>query len=261
MLVSTLRRLQKNFVRYLTHHDPNIINDIVEQGSIDKETRMNIYQNAYVMRLKETIEQDYENLGFYLGDDLFDEMVNGYINQCPSQYTSLRNYCDNLPGYLEQTEPFKSNPIIAEIAQFESLLIDTFDTEDSDVVTEQELQILSAEHWPRLRLTFHPSVTLFNARWNSVESWQAIKDKKVPPVAKEQNVDWLIWRDPYLITQYCSLGVEGAALYNCFNDNYPFVEACELLLEYFPEEQIAGCVFEYLKKWLKTGVVACYSIN
>lgn len=248
-------------MQYLAHSHSDIIHHIADQGSVDKNKRMNIYRNAYFMRLKETIENDYEQLGFYLGDDLFDEMAKGYIQQHPSHYTSLRNFCDNLPAYLRQTEPFKSNLIITEIAQFESLLIDTFDTEDSDTVNEQELQALAAECWPGLRLTFHPSVTLFRSSWNSVESWQAIKDKKAPPVAMEQDVDWLIWRDTELITQYCSLGVEGLILYNCFNDSYCFAEACELLLEHLPEEQIAGCAVEHLKKWLGTGIVASYSVN
>lgn len=250
-----LSELQKNFFQYLTHGKSEIIENITNQGNIDSETRLNIYKNAYFIRLKNSIEHDHENLGIYLGDDLFDKMVDGYINQTPSQYTSLRDYCKDLPDYLRNTEPFKYIPVIAEIAEFESILINAFDAKDCHTASLKDLQSLAAESWPKLKLTFHPSVTVFQTEWNSVEIWQAIKNKQTPAESKKQRNYWMVWRDTELLTQYKSISTDALILHNCLRDNYTFADACELLLDYFPEDEIAPRTLQYLQGWLQAGMI------
>lgn len=181
-----LRKLQRDFAQYLTADAGPLIDSVAEQGNIDRATRLNIYQNAYHVRLRECIETDHPMLGLYLGDELFEQMIMGYIRRHPSRYPSLRQFGMRLPEFLAQTWPFCSHPIIAEIASFERRLMDAFDAADSSLATLGDLQKLPAEQWPDLRLAFHPSLGLFEARWNSVESWRALKHEQTPPEARRQ---------------------------------------------------------------------------
>jgi len=254
--VSTLRKLQQDFMEYLTDSTPAIIDNVVDQGNMDPITRLNIYQNAYNIRLKDCIETDHHVLGLYLGDDLFDQMVTGYIGQHPSRYPSLRQFCDQLPAYLRQNEPFQSVPVIAEIATFERRLMDTFDAADSETITELELQNLPAGDWPGMKLVFHPSVQIFEAHWNSVESWQALKKDILPPDAREQETWWIIWRDRERLTQFRNLAVDGLVLYRCFKDHYTFADACELLKEHLPEDQIGLSSVNHLLEWFGLGMIS-----
>ena len=242
-------------MEYLTDSTPAIIENVVDQGNMDRATRLNIYQNAYNIRLKECIETDHPVLGLYLGDDLFDRMATGYIEQHPSRYPSLRQFCDQLPDYLRQHEPFKSIPIIAEIAMFERRLMDAFDAADSETTTELELRNLPAEYWPGMKLVFHPSVQIFEAHWNSVECWQALKNNGVPPDVREQQAWWIIWRDNDRLTQFRNLTKDGFVLYQCFKDLYNFADACELLKEHLPEDQIGPSSVNHLKNWFGLGMI------
>lgn len=253
--VSELRKLQEDFLDYLTENSDTIIGNVVDQGNIDRKTRLDIYQNAYNVRLEDCIETDHPMLGLYLGDDLFKQMVRGYIRQYPSHYPSLRQFCNHLPCYLAKNEPFKSHPIIAEIAAFERKLMDAFDAADCKRASAGELQSLPAEKWPAMKLVFHPSVQVFEARWNSVECWQALKSGKTPPEAQEQHVWWIIWRNRERLTQYRSLTVDGFVLYQCFRDRYTFAEACELLREHLPEELIGPASVNYLSSWFGLGLI------
>ena len=250
-----LRKLQQDFSHYLTDSATMIIDQVVDQGNIDRATRLNIYKNAYNVRLKQCIETDHPMLGLYLGDDLFNQMVNEYIQKHPSHYPSLRHFCDHLPDYLARNKPFESFPIIAEIATFERKLMQAFDAADSQPIDATELTNLPAEQWPDMKLVFHPSVQVLETQWNSVESWQALKNEQTPPQAQEQQSYWLIWRDRQRLTQYRNLGIDGFVLYQCFNDHYPFAEACELLKEHLPEDQIGPASVKHLQSWFKLGMV------
>ena len=236
------------------------MDNVIEQGNIDRKTRLDIYKNAYHVRLQECIETDHPILGLYLGDELFRQMVAGYVRRYPSRYPSLRNFCDQLPEYLIQHEPYKSTPIIAEIAAFERALIDTFDAADSCRESEEVLQNLPAENWPEMKIVFHPAVQVFAAHWNSVECWQALKNEKTPPTAKKQKTWWIIWRNSERLTEYRSLGVDGLVLYRCFRDCYTFADACELLKEHLPEHLIAGATVNYLREWFNLGMIKSIDI-
>jgi hypothetical protein len=74
------------------------------------------------------IDSENEMLGIYLGDDLFEQMVDGYIDSAPSQHPSLRFFGDRLPDYLQDTLPFSDHPILAEIASFERSLLNACDS-------------------------------------------------------------------------------------------------------------------------------------
>ena len=118
----SLRQLQHAFMDYLnTGETASLQPQIVAQGKVATDTRMAIYRNAYRIRLTETIETDHEVLGLYLGDDLFDQMARGYIQQHPSTVPSLRDFCDALPAFLTQQMPFSEHPILADIAAFERI--------------------------------------------------------------------------------------------------------------------------------------------
>jgi len=251
-----LKVLQNHFANYLLSINDEIAQLIVDQGAVDRYSRLNIYKNAYIVRLTKCIETDHPILAIYLGNDLFEKMANDYIAGHPSIYTSLRQYCDHLPDYLSQHEPFKSVPILAEIAIFERLMMSAFDAADTDQRAKvEQLQKIPPENWPTIQLEFHPSVTVFEANWNSVESWQALKDENTPEEAKETQAYWLIWRGEDQLTQFRNIPLEAYLMFNCFRDHYHFAEVCEFLLEHISEDQIGPLTVQHLTNWLEMGVI------
>lgn len=254
--MSDLKKLQENFFNYLQSVNNDIFDMIVDHGALDKNTRLNIYKNAYTKRLKQCIEKDHPVLCNYLGDKLFNELTKGYITKNPSIYTSLRQYGDHLPDYLEQHEPFASVPVLKEIATFERLMLSAFDAADSkNFATIGELRNIIPEDWPNIQLRFHPSVFAFSAHWNSVEIWQALKNKVSPPTAIEYKNYWLIWRGGDRLTQFRNIPFEAYLVFTCFKDNYCFADICELLLEHLQENEIGGKAVSYMTEWLESGII------
>jgi hypothetical protein len=249
-----LAELQAQMINYLTHSDMTISQNIVEQGNITKDIRLNIYKNAYFQRFKEVIDNDHPVLGVYLGDDLFDEMVEGYVKNARSNHTSLRNYADNLPLFLAQQPPFSNHPILSELAYFERLLLTAFDALDVEVFTLNDLQQISEHQWPTLIFRFQPSVQLASFKWNSVESWQALKSEKSPAPAIAGDNTWLLWRNSERLTEFRSLSEEELTLISMILAGNNFSALCEYLLTSSHSGNVTELALNYLASWVEQGL-------
>lgn len=242
---------------YITHGEQAIAEHVLEQGNVSIDTRLHIYANAYRLRFKETIETDHPVLGTYLGDELFDQMMAGYIPAHPSQQRSLRHYGDALPNYLKVTVPFRDHLIIADIARFERALMSAFDAAEAERATLSDLQALPPEQWPDMQLRFHPSVQIFKTHWNSVESWQAIKQEQDPQPAQQQhNSHWVLWRNSERLTEFTSLPDHELQMIESALHGANFASLCEQLLAHFDADQVGLEALKALSNWINLGLLS-----
>lgn len=266
--ISELKKLQDDFMQYLLCPNQNTGEQfhgwVDEQAGLPAVQRMQIYANGYVLRLRETIDTDHELLGIYLGDDLFDKMVEGYVRAHPSTYRSLRQFADALPEYLAKDEFFGQYPLISELAAFERRLISAFDAADSELAGFSELQAIPPQQWPAICFRFHASVQIFRCQTNAVETWQALKQKQTPP-QPEMPADvqsgvgalrtWLIWRGHERLTEFMSLSPSQHALLLGFLEGNNFSEQCESMLEWFTAEEAPMQVLQALQAWFQMGII------
>lgn len=255
--MQALRDLQLRFIDYLTNDSADMVQMVRADNSDEGTLRLDIYRNAYRIRLRQVFETDHEILWTYLGDELFEQMVNGYIASHPSHFTSLRNFCDQLPDYLASTSPFDQHPIIAEIAAFERLLMDVFDAGEANRVGMTELRELSPDDWPAMRLRFHPSVQLLKTDWNSIESWKALRDDGTPPAASNAAAQhWLLWRDTDRLSQFRPIEEDEQALLAQAISGGTFSALCETLLNWYVVEQASVTGLQFITSWLEQGLIS-----
>lgn len=251
-----LPELQSEFMNYLRDEPSSIEQQIDESGVVNAATRLAIYKNAYRSRLREVIDQDYPVLGIYLGDTLFEQLVQEYIRQHPSRYASLRDFGENLPAFLASSKSFSSIQVLSELAAFERSLMFAFDAADAERTSMVQLQRLSVEQWPHMQLRFHPSVQLFFTTWNCVEIWQALKGKQAPPEAQSHpGVGWIIWRNAQQLSQFRSLEGGEYAMLKAFLNGATFAQVCEELISWYPVERLSAAAVQHLKEWVENGLV------
>lgn len=251
----SLKDVQQEFMALLQDNDRQIESRVIKQGALNSSQRVDIYRTGYRIRLRGVIDSDHEMLSLYLGDDLFEQLVEGYIDAAPSEHPSLRFFAERMPEYLSKTAPFADHPILAEIAGFERVLLHTFDSADADTLEQSLLQQIPAEAWPTLTFTMHPSIHFYPTHWNSIESWQHLKNDGSPPEASYSEAPrmWAVWRGPQKVTEYKSLqGAEWIALQHMAQSK-PFAEVCEALQPHLAEEEIAPTLFNYINEWLLRG--------
>jgi hypothetical protein len=255
--MASLLQIQQEFMSLLQDNDRSIEQEVVEQGQLSIAQRVDIYRSAYRIRLRGVIDEDHEMLGLYLGDDLFEAMVEGYIQAMPSQHPSLRRFADRLPDYLRSTLPFAEHPILAEIAGFERALLNAFDSADAEPLSEQVLQQVPLENWPHLSFEFHPGLSFYQCHWNSVESWQSLKNADPPPKAlgHEKIILWAVWRGPAKLTEYKSVQQVERQVLDSMQNGLSFATVCDSLQGLVPEDEIAPTLFTFINQWLQQGWV------
>ena len=175
----------------------------LQAGSIDIDSQLEIYANAYVMRLVEALRSNYPALHQALGDGDFDVMARSYLDRHPSVHASIRWFGDALALYLREREPYRQVPVLSELASFEWAIRHTVDAADSDRLTVDSLLSMPVSAWSELRFELHPSVTILSLQWNAPPLWRALTDAAnglsgdpLKPV--RQPLYWLVYRKPDL---------------------------------------------------------------
>ena len=254
-----LKDLQNQFLGQIIGSPNCDISSLIEEhGAINKEQRIHIYTSAYRIRLKQCIESDHPVLGTYLGDELFDMMVDNYIDTYPSHNTSLRYFAEDLVKLLSERNPFKQHVIIAELASFERHLLSAFDAAEISVSGMDDLALIPVEKWPNLRFKLHPSVMIFTSQYNSIEIWQAIKqDTVVPEAVKLSSHDWLIWRNSERLTEFKSITPFETEVISYMLNGKNFSDICEMLAEYYREDEIEQAILTHLMTLIQTDIIKC----
>ena len=253
MSSASLAMLQREFLSGIRGAGDELPGAIAH-GRISGPTGFGIYAHAYSARLREALENDHPALGSYLGDELWLKLCEGYPAAHPSRVRSLRDFGAQLPNYLQNTAPFAAHPVIAELAAFERRLLDSFDAADDARAKWEELLGLAPEEWPELRVTFHPSLKLHPASWNSVEIWRALKADAAPPAAGvATGAAWALWRDEECVTRFRSLDARECAALRRVQCGGSFGDLCQLLLAWLPGDEIPAVALGYLRSWCAEG--------
>src|SRR5580765_7575114 len=78
---------------------------ITRSRALTAAERLAIYANAYHSRLMECLGEVFPMLKRTLGEDGFDALAFGYLQEYPSKSYTLNELGRHFAGYLEQTQP------------------------------------------------------------------------------------------------------------------------------------------------------------
>jgi hypothetical protein len=244
--------LQRQFLARLRGGDAGI-KALLACGQMPAELGLGIYGHAYGARLRDALEHDHAVLGNYLGDALWERMCEDFIAAHPSRVRSLRDFGSGLPAFLASAEPFAAHPQVAELARFERCLLDGFDAADGERLAWEDVLALPQVSWPTLRLAFHPSFQLYEARFNSVETWQALKDGQEPPAGVVVNACWAMWRDEERVGRFLSLEPQERRAIGHFLRGGNFAALCEAFATDLAARDVPVVAIGHLQSWCAEG--------
>jgi hypothetical protein len=249
-----LRELQTDFQNYLLQQNLSIAFDIVDTTTVPVMTRLNIYRDAYYLRLIEVLQQDYPVLQALLGEEQFEQACRNYIDQHPSQYKSVRWFGIKFSDFLQDDA---KAPYLVEAAKFEWLLTESFDAADASSVTVEIMQTIPFNQWPEMRFKLHPSFRTLMLDWNVVSIWKSFKEgkKMISPQRLKQPASWIIWRKNH-DTQFCSMPASEMFMLHAMANGASFAEICEGLYEWIDEQQIATQTAILLKKYILDNLIS-----
>ncbi|KAF1022702.1 MAG: hypothetical protein GAK37_03332 [Pseudomonas sp.] len=225
--------------------------------TLDVETGLAIYHNAYISRLQEVLRHDYSAVWYWLGDDEFATLSEAFIRRYPSAHYSLRWLGERFPAFiLEHLVPEQSAPLV-ELARLEWAFTLAFDAPAGVPLALQDMARLAPEDWPGLQVQLVPSVQQILCRFNTVAIWRASKNEGDFPgsQALPEGHICLTWRQQN-VCQYRTLeAAEAWALMGMVETGWNFSELCgELAVTY--QEGAALQAVTWLKQWIQDGLLA-----
>ncbi|MEP6503357.1 MAG: DNA-binding domain-containing protein [Betaproteobacteria bacterium] len=225
--------------------------------------RLNVYRDAYRVRLVEALRSNYPVLQRVLGDDDFATLGQAYLADHPSREPSIRWFghrlCEWLDARLAVDPDALPHPALADLARMEWAVCSSFDAADAEPVAHEVLAALAPADWPSLRFAPHPSVRVLRLQWAVEPLWHILTDNEdavtEPPEALAH--DLLVWRRG-LDSRFRSLEADEAdALAACLG-GMRFDALCGRVAETSAADAadaVAGRVVAWLSQWVATGLL------
>jgi hypothetical protein len=254
--VQQLRQLQRDLQHHLLGEPSAIADGIVDAPPLPASARLDIYRNAYRVRLIEALDDTYPILHALLGDEVFSALGEEFVAAQPSVHRSIRWYGRELPDFLGRCPPYAEQPILAEIALLEWTLAEVFDAPDAEPQSRAAFSAVDASAWSELRFEFHPSLRRLHLQWNTAAVWQAMSREETPPdpLRAEHAVPWLLWRQN-LQNYFHSMAADEAVALDSALRGDSFGEICEALAEWLTEDEIPLRAASLLGTWADSGII------
>jgi len=254
--MTELANLQSLFQNYVIDNDAVTTPVFVGNASASAEQRLDVYYEAYRLRLLEVLRDDFPGICGLMNADTFNTMGLRYLEKHPSNHPSVRLFGKNLAGFLATDGSYSAWPCLAEMARFEWARGLAFDGANADVQTLDELGALPAGDWPALCVRFHPTLQRSQFAWNIGPIWRAIDDDTPlpPPTRLDKPESWAVWRRGVTVYWRSLDDIEARAM-DAFADGHDFAAVCTVLCEWLDAEAVPARMAGMLNQWVTEGLV------
>ena len=253
----SLKDLQQAFVHGLVGENRQQLAALLaDDGPIPLKAQLSLYRRAYLRNLLQTLAGEHPMLRRYVSDKVFLRLIKEYLQDHQSREYSLSHFGDALPDFLETHPVFSRAPVLAELARFERLRIQTAEAATGSRVTLQDLTDLSAEQWSMLTLVLHPSVQVARFDYPAVTIWRAVEKGQKPPAANRSASAWLIYRDEKRITRFRRVEPDEQASLERVSAGAPFSDINQTLLRWHDTGDAQARSVELMHGWIEQGLVA-----
>jgi hypothetical protein len=123
--------------------------------------RVEIYANAWRLRLEESLRDDYPSLSERMGTELWETLIVDYIRSCPSNSYTIARAGDQLPSFLAECGDDRVSSVDVELALLERAIYRARYAADSADWDPGKLLERAAEDAGQVRLELQPSVQMF----------------------------------------------------------------------------------------------------
>ena len=254
--VSRLHADQQAFQSHLMTGSADVRTSIVGDAKATADTRLEVYYQAYRLRLVEILQNDFTGVHALLGTDAFREMVLRYIAAHPSEHPSVRWFGRHLAGFLA-LPPYAEHPELAEMAQFEWAWAHAFDAADVAAAGPDVMTEVAPEAWAGLRVTAHPSLQRLDLSYNVPALFEAAtRDDAPPPLVRESEpLAWMLWRRE-LIVHWRSQAADEAWALSSALAGQTFGDLCAGLCGWHAPDAVPLRAATLLRTWLEDGLLS-----
>lgn len=217
---------------------------------------MDIYRNAYRVRLVETLADVYERTREWVGEESFRRAAAHHlITHAPNSWT-----IDHVGAGFDATlaELFANDPEVEELAWLEWTMHCVFVAADGEPLTPQGFGAATAgiadDEWAGLRFSLLPGLTFRPIRFDCGGVWRALADGTgaPDPLTFDAPRGLVVWRER-LTPVFRTVAAAELACLEAVAGGASYGAACDLLVERLGEEEATQFAGSMLGRWLGDG--------
>jgi hypothetical protein len=156
--------------------------------------RLDVYGGAYLTRLREVLESDFDALRHALGPEDFAALAADYVYAHPSRHPNLNVFGAGLPELVAARADLPHREFLAELADLQWTVAESFAAPEFTPLDVEALRGLSHEQWAAVVFAPNPSVRLRRYRYPVNGFLQAFFDGREPAVPAPADHHLVVYR-------------------------------------------------------------------
>jgi len=212
---------------------------------------LTVYQNNYRASLIACLNETFERVRLWIGDERFASTVAAHIDVTPPHAWTLDAYSHGFPETLGVL--FGAEPEVVELGWLDLALSEAFVGLDAEPV---DPAMLGSIDWDDAVLRLAPTLTTRCFDTNAAAIWSALSAEEMPPAAKQfpKPALMIVWRRKFTSCYRTAEPGEALAL-DLVLQGVTFGELCAELINSFGEEQGVAIAGGLLSRWIADELV------
>jgi hypothetical protein len=253
----SLHEVQRGFWRSIAEHpgcsrsdfDSSLAAAVRPDARLDSAGRIQVYADAYFLRLRDVLIEDFPTVAKVLGAERFERLAQNYLEAFPSEHPSVRHLGRSMADFIDVQSDVP--PYLSALARLEWAMIDAFDAPDSSPLAAESLRDIEADRWPALKFVPIPALRMIHSGWLIHKLWS---DEK-PGAISAAPISLRIWRGrDYQVRHAPMDSLEAEALKRLI-DGAPFAMICDAYAD-LREDDAARESIATFARWLGDGLIA-----
>ena len=223
----------------VSHLDATV-NDIINPSQrLTAAQHLTIYRQSYIARLRACMQSQFKCLAYALGELLFQDFADQYLDSNPSKSYTLNDLGEKFPSFLEATRPDADSDekeewpdFMIELAKFEYALSLVFDVQSTDK------NVVTDSNTPDHLLTTSSTLRLFEHQYPISRYYLDFSAGFSPELPFPQQSYCGVSRQDYKLGLF-SLGADQFYFLNCIQSGASVSEAKDKLISFYNIENAA----------------------
>jgi len=250
--MTNLRVIQQSLHDFLRNQPSEIESYVVGKNTTEVKRRLEVYQDAYQLRLEENLKKQYPVISLWLGAEKFTALALAYEKMFPPTDYAIRHYATHLAEYFHAI----NDPFLFDLATFEwAMNIALDDSPNALLLTLADFQKITPDALLSITFQFNPSLQLLALHYDIPSFWQAAKKAKprvMPDYLSDDNLCHVcLWRRENL-PYFRSVTSLEATLVTQAMQGKNFSDLCEVAAASL-DQQAVDFVAQTILRWLKDG--------
>ncbi|MBU1176377.1 MAG: DNA-binding domain-containing protein [Alphaproteobacteria bacterium] len=189
---------QTGFAAALLHPDLDVPQNLVDPHGRIASRRFAVYRNNVIVSLIEAVKSSFPAVLALVGETFFAEMARRFVRQAPPQSPLLFDYGRDFAGFIEDFEPAKSLPFLADVARLDRAWLDAYHAADAAPFAPAALAGRHDAALSETRFVPCPATRLVASAFPVVAIWRAARDGCQPHFSSAPQAEWALVTRPDL---------------------------------------------------------------